>query len=227
MALVFFDAVKTIDKTTHDIVSRLQAYQLRRAQDETMEPLKAVLFLNKYDKYETGKFHVEKKYPATDRFRKHFAELDDVFSHVLCGSALTGDGISELSELLVSQSVEREWEYAKETKTTLSSLDLAFEIVREKLFRHLNQELPYLVVQENVGWTEDPIRGTIRIDQKLYVRKDSQRSILHGHIKGIILEAERDLATALGCRVLLNMSVVVRKEAVEPALSDAMVDFDL
>lgn len=224
---MFFDAVKTIDKTAHDIVSRLQSYQMRRAQDDTIAPLKAVLFLNKHDKYEEGKFRVEKKYPVADRFRMHFAELDDVFSHVLHGSALNGSGINELTDLLIEQSVEREWEFAKETKSPLSSLDLTFEIIREKLFRHLNQELPYLIVQENLGWTEDPARGTIRIDQKLYVRKDSQRSIVHGHIKGIILEAERDLATALGSRVLLNITIVVRKEAVEPMLSDAMVDFDL
>lgn len=224
---MFFDAVKTIDKTTHDVVSRLHSYQLRRAQDDTIAPLKSILFLNKYDKYESGKFRVDKIHPAPDRFRKHFPDLDDVFSRVMYGSALTGAGIADLTQALLDNAVEREWEYAKETKTPLSSLDLAFEVIREKLFRHLNQELPYLVVQENVGWTEDPVRGTIRIDQKLYVRKESQRAILHGHMKGIILEAERDLATAFGTRILLNMAVVVRKDAVEPALSDAMVDFDL
>lgn len=227
MALVFLDSVKTIDQTTRDLIHRLHSYQKERAQDNSIEPLKAILFLNKYDKYETGKFRVDTKYPVKDRFRLHFSELDDIFSQVLCGSALTGDGIADLTDALLAHAVEREWDFARETKTPLSPLDIVFEIVREKLFRHLNQELPYLVVQENVGWTEDPLRAIIRIDQKLYVRKDSQRSILHGHIKSIIYEAERDLATALGTRVILNLNVIVRKEAVEPALSDAMVDFDL
>jgi GTP-binding protein Era len=227
LALVFFDAVKTIDQTTRDLVSRLYAYQLRRAQDESMPSLKAILFLNKYDKYLEGKFRVDTKHPVADRFRHHFPELDDVFSKVLYGSALTGEGMTELTQVLMDEAVEREWEFSKETKTSLSQLDQTFEIIREKLFRHLNQEIPYQIVQENVGWTEDPNRGILRIDQKLFIRKESQRAILHGQMKGIIFEAERDLATAFGVKVQLNVNVVVRKDRVEPALSDAMVDFDL
>lgn len=227
LALVFMDCVKTIDQTTRNIVSQLHAYQLRRQQDSTIEPLRSILFLNKYDKYLDGDFRVETKYPVEDRFRHHFPDLDYVFQKVMHGSSLTGVGMQELTNELVANAIDREWEYAKDTRTDLSTLELAFEIIREKLFRHLNQELPYLVVQENVGWTEDPVRGILRIDQKFYIRKESQRTILHGHIKGIILEAERDLATAFGMKVVLNVSVIVRKDAVEPALSDAMVDFDI
>lgn len=39
-------------------------------------------------------------------------------------------------------------------------------------------------------------------------------------MKGIIYEAERDLATALGIKVILRVSIIVRKEAVEPSLTD-------
>jgi len=227
LALVFVDCVKTIDQTTRNIVSQLRAYQLRREQDPTILPLKSILFLNKYDKYLEDDFRVQTKYPVEDRFRHHFPELDDVFQKLMWGSSLTGLGMLELTNELVKNAVEREWEYARDTRTDLSTLDLAFEIIREKLFRHLNQEMPYLVVQENVGWTEDPVRGILRIDQKFYIRKDSQRAILLGHMKSIILEAERDLATAFATKVVLNVNIVVRKDAVEPALSDAMVDFDI
>jgi len=227
LSLVFMDCVKTIDQTMRNSISQLRAYQLRREQDPTMAPLKSILFLNKYDKYLDDDFRVQTKYPVEDRFRHHFPDLDDVFQKVMYGSALTGVGMQELTNELLVNAVDREWEYSKDTRTDLSTLELAFEIIREKLFRHLNREIPYLVVQENVGWTEDPVRGILRIDQKFYMRKESQRAILHGHLKSIILEAERDLATAFGMKVVLNVNIVVRKEAVEPALGDAMVDFDI
>lgn len=226
LALVFVDCVKTIDPTTRDMMRKLKEYKDERAQDESMSPLRTLLFLNKHDKYLEDDFHTKVKYPVADRFRLHFPDLDDTFEKVLYGSALTGDGMNELTSELMERAVEREWVYSKDTKTDLSQLNLAFEVIREKLFRHLNRELPYLVVQENVGWTEDKLRGVLRIDQKLYIRKESQRAILHGHMKGIVFEAERDLTTAFGIKVILHVAVIVRKDRVEPALSDAMVDFD-
>ena len=190
-----------------------------------------MLFRSKHDKYLEGRFRAKdeeaKPYPVQDRFRHHFPALDDVFNKVLHGSALSGLGMQELTEELQKYALEREWTFAKETKTDKSQLDQAFEVIREKIFRHLNQELPYLVVQENIGWTEDKLRGILIIQQKFFIPKESQRAILHGHMKGIVFEAERDLTSLFGVKVQLRVVVVVRKDRVEPALSDAMVDFDL
>jgi GTPase Era involved in 16S rRNA processing len=237
VALVFMDSVKTIDLTARDMLKNLEKYMKTREEefkedpDEALKPLKAILFLNKHDKYLEGRFRQKDEeknpFPVQDRFRHHFPQLDDVFDKVLHGSALTGDGMQELTDQLKRYAEEREWYYAKETKTDKSQLDQAFEVIREKLFRHLNQELPYLVVQENIGWTEDKLRGILTIQEKFYIPKESQRAILHGHMKGIIFEAERDLTSLFGIKVQLRVHVVVRKDRVEPALSDAMVDFDI
>lgn len=49
-----------------------------------------------------------------------------------------------------------------------------FVAIRAQLYRFLHQEIPYQVVQENLGWTEMD-DGKLRIDQKLTVPKSSQR----------------------------------------------------
>lgn len=71
--------------------------------------------------------------------------------------------------------VDREWKFPPKIVTDRATIDLAFEVIREKIFRHLNKEVPYSITQENVGWTEDKIQNILRIDQKLFVKKESQK----------------------------------------------------
>jgi len=61
----------------------------------------------------------------------------------------------------------------KQQTTDLSPLERATEIIREKLYRRLNRELPYNIVQETRGWTDLP-DGTLRIDQTIFVQRQSQ-----------------------------------------------------
>jgi len=88
------------------------------------------------------------------------------------------------------------------------------ETIREKVFKRLNQEIPYLVKQENIGWTELP-NGGIRIDQRLIVPKSSQRVVLLGKggqlLKRITMEAARDLELIFDRKVYLNLMVQEKK----------------
>jgi hypothetical protein len=60
-------------------------------------------------------------------------------------------------------------------------LKLVGEIIREKIFRHTNKEVPYKVWQENVGWTEMP-DGSLRIDQYLIVVHESHKVRFGRHL---------------------------------------------
>lgn len=96
VVIVFVDSVKTIDVTVKDMITNLEKYMKKRNEDRELEPLKAFLFLNKYDKYMEDDFRTKKKFPVADRFRLHFENLDVIFDQVLYGSALNGEGLDEL-----------------------------------------------------------------------------------------------------------------------------------
>ena len=56
---------------------------------------------------------------------------------------------------------------------------LAAEITREKIYRHLHQELPYQSTVETDSWTERKDKS-VRIEQTIFVERESQRKIVLG-----------------------------------------------
>ncbi|KDO17048.1 hypothetical protein SPRG_17259 [Saprolegnia parasitica CBS 223.65] len=68
-------------------------------------------------------------------------------------SALKESGVKKLRSELLSLAVDRPWLYHSSIKSDRSDLDLVTEIIREKIYRRFNQELPYQIEQENRGWT--------------------------------------------------------------------------
>ena len=95
---------------------------------------------------------------------------------------------------------------------------LAAEITREKVFLHLHQELPYSVAVETESWQERE-DGSARIDQILYVLRDSHKPILLGkggrQLKQIGAEARAELETLLERRIHLFLHVKVREDWTE------------
>jgi GTP-binding protein Era len=91
---------------------------------------------------------------------------------------------------------------------------LAAEITREKLFNRLHQELPYQATVETESWKE--LRGgDVRIEQTIYVERESQRKIVLGKggatIKAIGAEARREIAEMIEAPVHLFLFVKVRE----------------
>ena len=90
---------------------------------------------------------------------------------------------------------------------------MAAEITREKLFLRLHDELPYASTVETEKWTRQK-NGDIRIDQIIYVKRDSQKPIVLGKggrtIKDIGASARRDMQDWLGQKVHLFLFVKVR-----------------
>lgn len=94
MAIVMFDAVKSISESEKTIIKNLEQYMAKR--QEKNDPLKAILFVNKLDVYEQGHFRNKKVMPVLDRFRYHFPTLDDIFSKIFVGSSLTGQNFVDV-----------------------------------------------------------------------------------------------------------------------------------
>ena len=90
---------------------------------------------------------------------------------------------------------------------------LAAEITREKLYLQLRQDLPYSATVETEAWTEMD-NGSVRIEQVIYVQRDTQKTIVLGkkgaRIKTIGADARLELEELLDRRVHLFLFVKVR-----------------
>lgn len=143
-------------------------------------------------------------------------DLDDtgLFDRVFVISALDGDGCDDLLAHLLDNLPEGPWLFPEDQLSDLSQRAMAAEITREKLFLELHQELPYSLTVESEGWTEAEDGSEVRIDQVIYVERDSQKGIVLGkggrQIKAVGQAARRELEQILGKRVHLFLFVKVR-----------------
>ena len=143
---------------------------------------------------------------------------EKIYSDIFMISALTGDGVEDLAEFLASAVPAGPWLYPEDQIADVPMRLLAAEITREKLFIELHQELPYAATVETESWTEQK-DGSVRIEQVVYVQRDSQKSIVLGkggrQIKKIGEQARGELEDTLDQRVHLFLFVKVRKNWVE------------
>lgn len=130
-------------------------------------------------------------------------------------SARTGDGCEDLLDAVAARMPEGPWLYPEDQLTDLSSRALAAELTREQVFLQLEQELPYSITVETEGWAESPDGREIRIDQTIYVMRDTQKAIVLGRggqrIKAIGERARRELERLFDARVHLFLFVKVRE----------------
>jgi len=129
-------------------------------------------------------------------------------------SALTGDGVMDLKTWLAQRVPPGPWLYPPDQMSDAPIRQLAAEITREKLFERLHQELPYHSTVETEVWKE--LRaGDIRIEQTIYVERESQRKIVLGKggqtIKAIGEAARKEIAAIVEVKVHLFLFVKVRE----------------
>ena len=129
-------------------------------------------------------------------------------------SALSGDGVVGLKRWFADNAPPGPWLYPEDQISDAPMRQLAAEITREKLYLRLHQELPYQSTVETETWKE--LRdGSVRIEQTIFVERESQRKILLGKggqtIKAIGAAARADIAAALEQRVHLFLFVKVRE----------------
>jgi GTP-binding protein Era len=136
------------------------------------------------------------------------------FASTFMISALTGDGVADLKKWLAEHAPAGPWHYPADQMSDAPLRSLAAEITREKLFLRLHQELPYRSTVETDTWKELK-DGSVRIEQTIYVERESQRKIVLGKggqtIKMIGAEARRDIADIAEAPVHLFLFVKVRE----------------
>ena len=129
-------------------------------------------------------------------------------------SALSGDGVGDLKTWFAAHVPPGPWLYPEDQISDAPLRQLAAEITREKLYLRLHQELPYQSTVETDVWKE--LRdGSVRIEQTIYVERESQRKIVLGKagqaIKAIGAAARADIAEAVEHPVHLFLHVKVRE----------------
>jgi GTP-binding protein Era len=135
------------------------------------------------------------------------------FDRTFMISALTGSGCPDLLDYIAARLPEGPWYYPEDQISDLPMRQLAAEITREKLYLRLHQELPYSSHVETEKW-EEKKDGSVRIEQVIYVERDSQKKILLGHkgetIKAIGQASRKEIAEILEQKVHLFLFVKVR-----------------
>ena len=165
-----------------------------------------VLVVNKIDKDKAkDKFALE---AFINEVRQEFE-----FTASEAVSAKHGLRIANLLELLKPYLPESIPMYPEDMVTDKSSRFLAMEIVREKLFRYLGEELPYAMNVEVEQFQEEE-SGLFRIYIAVLVDKDSQKAILIGKggekLKKISTEARLDMEKLFDTKVFLKIWVKVK-----------------
>ena len=128
-------------------------------------------------------------------------------------SALTGDGLDRLKARLAAAMPNGPWLYPEDQIADAPLRALAAEITREKLFERLHDELPYQTTVETELWKDQP-DGSARVEQTIYVTRDSHKKIVIGEggrtIKAIGSAARKEIAEAHEAPVHLFLFVKVR-----------------
>jgi GTP-binding protein Era len=137
-----------------------------------------------------------------------------VFAHTFMISAISGDGVDDLRRTLASMVPPGPFHYPEDQMSDAPIRHLAAEITREKIFQKLHQELPYSSTVETDSWTERKDKS-VRIEQTIFVERESQRKIVLGKagatIKSIGADARKEIAELIEQPVHLFLFVKVRE----------------
>ncbi len=130
-------------------------------------------------------------------------------------SALSGSGVKAMLDWLAARVPAGPWLYPEDQVSDAPLRFLAAEITREKMYERLHDELPYRSTVETESWQQKP-DGSVRIEQTIFVERESQRKIVLGKngatIKSIGQSARKDIAEAAEATVHLFLFVKVRED---------------
>ena len=130
---------------------------------------KAMLVINKIDLM------------SRERLLEVAAEFNGAyhFEQTFMVSALTGSGAKDLLKAIAARMPESPWLYPEDQVADVQLRFMAAEMTREKIYERLHEELPYASTVETEGW-EERKDGSVKIDQVIYVQRDSQKAIVLG-----------------------------------------------
>jgi len=138
------------------------------------------------------------------------------FAAIVPISAVEGTGVEELLSEVFSRLAEGPAYFPKDQLSDVSERFVVSELIREKLFLQLDQELPYSLAVEIEDFKEPKKKGgTIKIVARIWVERDSQKAIVIGkkgaRIKQVGIAARADIERLLDAHVFLKLTVGVKK----------------
>lgn len=196
--------------TTGDVIIFIvEALRFNQDDAKVLSKLKGletpvILVVNKIDKIENK----DELFP----FLAEMSERYD-FADIVPLSAKQEKAGERLVEVIRKYLPEQPFQYSEDEITTASSSFLAAEVIREKLTRRLNQELPYTIAVEI---EEFKIEGNLyRILAAISVERESQKGIVIGKggstLKEVSTQARIDLERLFDAKVFLRAFVKVRE----------------
>jgi GTP-binding protein Era len=194
IVVLLVDAAKGIEEDLERILDKLAA-----------APHPKILVLNKVDRV-----------GDKDRLLPLIAKLSEkhTFDRVFLISALDGNGVADLKRYLAERMPPGPWHYPEDEISDAPLRLLAAELTREKIYQYLHEELPYATTVETTDWKTFK-NGSVRIEQTIYVERDSQKSIVLGKggqtIKKISSQSRNELARIIEHDVHLFLFVKVRE----------------
>lgn len=136
------------------------------------------------------------------------------FARTFMISAISGDGVDDIRSTLAKMVPPGPYLYPEDQMSDAPMRQLAAEITREKIYQKLHQELPYQSTVETDKWEERKDKS-VRIEQTIFVERESQRKIVLGKggatIKSIGADSRKELMQILDVPVHLFLFVKVRE----------------
>ncbi|MFZ2031761.1 MAG: GTPase Era [Vitreimonas sp.] len=214
MVAAAWSALEGADAVVHVVDAPAHANQGAGAERHSVEDAKSIT--TALDQREIDSILVLNKVDAVARpalleITRQLVEQGR-YTDVFMISARRGDGVDDLARTLAERAPEGPWLFPEDQTMDAPARVLAAEITREKAFLRLHEELPYELTVETEAW-EERKDGSVKIDQTIFVARESQRKIAIGakgqSIKTIGEMARKDLEETLGRRVHLFLHVKV------------------
>lgn len=143
---------------------------------------------------------------------------EGLYTDVFMVAAKRNDGVEDIARILAERAPEGPWLFPEDQTMDAPARVLAAEITREKAFLRLHEELPYELTVETDTW-EERKDGSAKIDQTIFVARESQRKIAIGAkgatIKAIGEAARKEMETAFDRRIHLFLHVKVDEDWTE------------
>jgi GTP-binding protein Era len=144
----------------------------------------------------------------------HAANERMKFARTFMIAAISGDGVDDIRTTLAEMVPPGPYLYPEDQMSDAPMRQLAAEITREKIYQKLHQELPYQSTVETDKWEERKDKS-VRIEQTIFVERESQRKIVLGKggatIKSIGADSRKELMQILDVPVHLFLFVKVRE----------------
>ncbi len=161
-----------------------------------------ILLINKVD--------LAKGSQVEDKIQYWKQSLENV-EEILPVSAKSGENISRILEVVKSLLPDHPAFFPADEFTDRPERFFASEIIREKIFLHYEEEIPYSCEVAINAFKDEP--EILRISAQIYVERDSQKGIVIGKggssLKKVGTDARKDLEAFFGKKVFLEMHVKV------------------